>query len=101
MRFWQLLDNYPVLVVFDENHHCAGHDPLLDLGCSKPNELRLNKPDATGLVVATDIDHAQQITQALEARGEGCRIVTNKTPDAQHVINAFRHSVCFQVTASD
>ncbi|MED6045532.1 diguanylate cyclase, partial [Pseudomonas aeruginosa] len=27
--FWQLLDDYRVLVVFDEIHHCAGHDPLL------------------------------------------------------------------------
>jgi len=27
--FWQLLDDYRVFVVFDEIHHCAGHDPLL------------------------------------------------------------------------
>lgn len=72
---------------------------LLDLGCSKLNELRLIKPDAAGLVVATDIEHAQQIAQALDARGEGCRIVTNKTPDAQQVINAFRLSACRWVVA--
>jgi hypothetical protein len=72
---------------------------LLDLGCSKLNELRLIKPDAAGLVVATDIEHAQQIAQALDARGEGCRIVTNKTPDAQQVINAFRLSGCRWVVA--
>lgn len=217
-RFWQLLDDYRVLVVFDEIHHCAGHDPLLsnawgqqilhrvqnraaftlalsgtpwrsddkaialarystpeghlicdyryglkdaitdgvcrsprivlldnqkvtlteelgadssvrlfpsiakllgespvtyeellrhdevinqllDLGCSKLNELRQIKADAAGLVVATDIEHAQQIAQALGARGAGCRIVTNKTPDAQHVINAFRHSACRWIVA--
>ena len=217
-RFWQLLDDYRVLVVFDEIHHCAGHDPLLsnawgqqilhrvqdraaftlalsgtpwrsddkaialarystpeghlicdyryglkdaitdgvcrsprivlldnqkvklteelgddssvrlfpsiakllgespvtyeellrhdevinqllDLGCSKLNELRLIKPDAAGLVVATDIEHAQQIAQALDARGQDCRIVTNKTPDAQHVINAFRRSACRWIVA--
>jgi superfamily II DNA or RNA helicase len=74
-------------------------NPLLDLGCSKLNKLRLNKPDAAGLVVATDIEHAQQIAQTLEARGESCRIVTNKTPDAQYVINAFRHSVCRWIVA--
>jgi superfamily II DNA or RNA helicase len=74
-------------------------NPLLDLGCSKLNKLRLNKPDAAGLVVATDIEHAQQIAQALEARGESCRIVTNKTPDAQYVINTFRHSVCRWIVA--
>jgi len=217
-RFWQLLDDYRVLVVFDEIHHCAGHDPLLsnawgqqilhriqdraaftlalsgtpwrsdnraialarystpeghlicdyryglkeaiadrvcrsprivlldnqkvklteelgadstvrlfpsiarllgespvtyeellrhdevidqllDLACSKLNELRLIKPDAAGLVVATDIEHAQQIAQALDARGEGSRIVTNKTPDAQQVINLFRHSTCRWIVA--
>lgn len=27
--FWRLLDDYRVLAVFDEIHHCAGHDPLL------------------------------------------------------------------------
>jgi len=74
-------------------------DQLLSLGCSKLDELRLIKPDAAGLVVATDIEHAQQIAQALDARGEGCRIVTNKTPDAQQVISAFRHSGCRWIVA--
>jgi superfamily II DNA or RNA helicase len=72
---------------------------LIDLGCSKLNELRQIKPDAAGLIVATDIEHAQQIVQALEAKGENCRIVTNKTPDAQQVINAFRHSECPWIVA--
>jgi superfamily II DNA or RNA helicase len=74
-------------------------DQLLGLGCGKLDELRLIKPDAAGLVVATDIEHAQQIAQALDSRGEGCRIVTNKTPDAQQVINAFRHSACRWIVA--
>ena len=74
-------------------------DQLLGLGCGKLDELRLIKPDAAGLVVATDIEHAQQIAQALDSRGEGCRIVTNKTPDAQLVINAFRHSACRWIVA--
>ncbi|EOX9657829.1 TPA: DEAD/DEAH box helicase family protein [Pseudomonas aeruginosa] len=74
-------------------------DQLLDLSCSKLDELRQIKPDAAGLVVATDIEHAQQIAQALGVRGEACRIVTNKTPDAQQVINAFRHGVCRWIVA--
>lgn len=74
-------------------------DQLLDLGCSKLDELRLVKPNAAGLVVATDIEHAQQIAQALDARGEGCRIATNKTSDAQQVINAFRQSACRWIVA--
>lgn len=28
-EFWQLVKDYRVLAVFDEIHHCAGHDPLL------------------------------------------------------------------------
>ncbi|WP_298725163.1 DEAD/DEAH box helicase family protein [uncultured Pseudomonas sp.] len=74
-------------------------EQLLDLGCSKLDELRQIKPDAAGLVVATDIEHAQQIAQALSVRGEGCRIVTNKTPDAQQVINAFRQGACRWIVA--
>jgi len=74
-------------------------NPILDLGCSKLNELRQIKPDAAGLVVATDIEHAQQVALALEAMGEECRIVTNKTPDAQQVINAFRSSTCRWIVA--
>ncbi|MDU0583497.1 DEAD/DEAH box helicase [Pseudomonas aeruginosa] len=74
-------------------------NPILDLGCSKLNELRQIKPDAAGLVVATDIEHAQQVGLALEAMGEECRIVTNKTPDAQQVINAFRGSACRWIIA--
>ncbi|MDD1014325.1 DEAD/DEAH box helicase [Pseudomonas rubra] len=27
--FWQLVEDYRVFAVFDEIHHCAGHDPLL------------------------------------------------------------------------
>ena len=72
---------------------------IRSLGCSKLNELRQIKPDAAGLVVATDIEHAQQIALALEAMGEECRIVTNKTPDAQQVINAFRSSSCRWIVA--
>ncbi|MHA6492456.1 DEAD/DEAH box helicase [Pseudomonas borbori] len=74
-------------------------NPILDLGCSKLSELRQIKPDAAGLVVATDIEHAKQVAQALEAMGEECRIVTNKTPDVQQVINAFRSSTCRWIVA--
>jgi len=74
-------------------------NPILDLGYRKLNELRQIKPDAAGLVVATDIEHAQQIAQALEAMGEECPIVTNKTPDAQQVINAFRSNTCRWIVA--
>lgn len=74
-------------------------DQLLGLGCEKLDLLRQIKPDAAGLVVATDIEHAQQIAQALEAMGESCQVVTNRTPDAQQVINDFRHSDCRWIVA--
>lgn len=72
---------------------------LLDLGCSKLKEVRGTAPDAAGLVVATNIEHAQEIAQALNARGEACHVVTNKTPNAQQVINAFRQSSCRWIVA--
>ncbi|WOD10684.1 DEAD/DEAH box helicase family protein [Pseudomonas sp. NyZ704] len=74
-------------------------DQLLRLGCAKLNEVRQSKPDAAGLVVCTDIEHAQQIANALKARGESGLVVTNKTPDAQQVISSFRHSDCRWIIA--
>ncbi len=94
----KLLGESPV--TFEELlRHDEVIDQLLTLGCAKLDELRQIKPDAAGLVVATDIEHAQQIAQALESMEEGCRVVTNQTPDAQQVINAFRHSDCRWVVA--
>jgi len=77
----------------DVMHH------ILGLGCERLNELRCIKPDAAGLVVATDIEHAHQISGALEARGEACHVVTNQTQGAQQVINTFRHSDCRWIVA--
>lgn len=74
-------------------------DQLLKLGCAKLDELRQSKSDAAGLVVATDIEHAHQIAKALEKRGEPCWVVTNENPNAQGVINSFRHSDCRWVVA--
>src|SRR3990167_6544448 len=94
----KLLEESPV--TYEELlRHDEVIDQLLGLGCGKLDELRLIKPDAAGLVVSTDIEHAQQIAQALDSRGEGCLIVTNKTPDAHQVINAFRHSTCRWIVA--
>ena len=49
---------------------------ILVLGCERLDEIRRSKPDAAGLVVATDIEHAHQVALALEARGEACHVVT-------------------------
>ena len=74
-------------------------DPLLGLGCARLYELRQSKPDAAGLVVATDIEHAHQIAKALKRRGEPCWVVTNESPNAQEIINAFRQSDCRWIVA--
>lgn len=63
---------------------------ILELGCIQLDELRQIRPDAAGLVVATDIEHAEQIARSLQTRGETYNLVTNKTPNAQQVINGFR-----------
>lgn len=69
-------------------------EQLLTRGIDKLDSLRRSQPKAAGLIVATDIKHAQQIAQMLDAKGESWCVVTNKTPHAQLVINAFRHSDC-------
>lgn len=65
---------------------------LLVLGCRKLKEIREVKADAGGLVVATNIEHAHQIAAMLLHEGETCEVVTNKTPNAQQVIDDFRRS---------
>tara|TARA_A100001391_G_scaffold61640_2_gene38403 strand:+ start:92 stop:1048 length:957 start_codon:yes stop_codon:yes gene_type:complete len=65
---------------------------VLDLGCRQLDELRQVRADAAGLVVATDIEHAEHIARSLHARGETYSVVTNKTPNAQQAINRFRTS---------
>lgn len=87
----RLLDESPV--TYQELlRHDDVIDKLLGLGCSKLVELRQTEPNAGGLVVCTDIEHAHQVACALEARGETCCVVTNKAPDAQQRINQFRRS---------
>lgn len=66
---------------------------LLEQGSEKLNDLRQTKFDAAGLIVATDVEHAQRIAKVLETRGESFRVVTNQTPDAQQKINDFRKDV--------
>src|SRR5690606_24935561 len=86
-----LLDDSPVTYQELLRHHDV-IDTLLGLASAKLDELRQTEPNAAGLIVCTDIEHAHQVACALEARGEACCVVTNKTPDAQKRINTFRRS---------
>jgi len=72
---------------------------LLNLGSKKLDEVRMLKPNAAGLVVATNIDHAHQVALALKSRGESFQVVTTKTPDAHQVINRFKNSDCRWIVA--
>lgn len=65
---------------------------LLEHASEKLDELRRTKIDAAGLIVATDVEHAQKIANVLELRGETFHVVTNQTPDAQQKINDFRNT---------
>lgn len=50
-------------------------------------------PDACGLVVCKDIDHAEAVAVFLEKEtGERPALVTSDQPDAGHIINAFKKS---------
>ncbi len=72
---------------------------MLVLAITKLDELRLVKADAGGLVVATDVAHAQQVALALSARGESFRLVTNRDKRAQDRINEFRNDDCRWIVA--
>ena len=79
--------------------HEGALNQLLDLGSKKLDELRMHKPNAAGLVVATNIEHAHFIALALKGKGESFQVVTTRTPDAQHVINGFKNSDCRWIVA--
>mgnify|MGYP001026835496 CR=1 FL=1 len=72
---------------------------LLDLGSKKLDEVRMLKPNAAGLVVATNIEHAHQVALALRGKGESFQVVTTRTTDAQQVINEFKNSDCRWIVA--
>ncbi|MEB2514110.1 DEAD/DEAH box helicase family protein [Pseudomonas sp. YuFO20] len=79
--------------------HDEALSQLLDLGSKKLDEVRMLKPNAAGLVVATNIAHAHQVATALKDKGESFQVVTTRTPDAQQVINAFKNSDCRWIVA--
>ncbi|QTT87531.1 DEAD/DEAH box helicase [Pseudomonas chlororaphis] len=79
------------------------HDDILRqillLGCTKLREIRECHSEAGGLVVATNIEHAHRIADLMLTQGEVCQVVTNKTPNAQQVINDFRNGGCTWIIA--
>lgn len=64
---------------------------ILSLGCHRLNSLLPSDPNAGGLVIASNVHHAYQVAAALRNMNEECRVVTNRTPDAQSIIDTFRN----------
>jgi superfamily II DNA or RNA helicase len=79
--------------------HDDALNQLLNIGIKKLDEVRRNTPNAAGLVVATNIEHAHQIALALNDKGESFQVVTTRTPGAQQVINEFKASDCRWIVA--
>ncbi|WP_458526464.1 DEAD/DEAH box helicase [Onishia taeanensis] len=67
-------------------------DHVLTLGCQRLAQLRQLDPDAAGLVVASDIAHAEDLTQRLEDLGQSVCLITSKSHDAHNRLRAFRDS---------
>lgn len=65
---------------------------LLCLGIRQLNALRQQDTQAAGLVVAADIEHAEAVTQQLEAEGHDVCLVTSRDPLAHARLDAFRHA---------
>ncbi|MDR6357377.1 superfamily II DNA or RNA helicase [Pseudomonas psychrotolerans] len=86
----QLLNESPILFENLLNHPDL-IEKILSLGQSKLEEIRKTVPNAAGLIVATNIRHANQIAAALRQRGGDCVVVTNRTPSAHQVIESFRN----------
>lgn len=64
---------------------------LLELSRQRLDVVRRTVPDAAGLVVASSIDHAHQISALLMRMNESSVVVTTHRTDANDVINEFRY----------
>lgn len=72
--------------------HDAPLEHVMRQGIKKLTTLRQAQPDAGGLVVASDIEHAEDIAQWLADNGQDVCLVTSQTLDAQAVLERFRQS---------
>lgn len=98
--FSQLLSESPVSYE-DLLRHDDILNAVLDIGIQQLSETRHKTPQAGGLVVATDIEHAHQIAGILNAKHQSYVVVTSKTPRAQQLIDRFRHdNTCWIVAVS-
>lgn len=98
--FSQLLSESPVSYE-DLLRHEDILNAVLDIGIQQLSAARHTTPQAGGLVVATDIEHAHQVAGLLHAKHQSYVVVTSKTPGAKQLIDRFRHdSTCWIVAVS-
>ncbi|WP_085920456.1 DEAD/DEAH box helicase [Halomonas sp. CSM-2] len=89
--FQQLLGESPVSYE-DLLRHDDILNAVLDLGIERLNETRKSVPNAGGLVVTTDIEHAHQVAALLRIKGESHVVVNSQTPKAHQLIDQYRHN---------
>ncbi|WP_367393285.1 DEAD/DEAH box helicase [Pseudomonas sp. X4] len=105
VKLTELVDDSPIVTVYPSIAQLLNESPVtfedllthrdmvekvIDLGRSRLDEVRCRIPDAGGLVVSTNIRHANQVAGVLKSRGEDCLVVTTRTPGAQQLIDDFR-----------
>ncbi len=72
---------------------------LLELSRQRLDIVRRAVPDAAGLVIATNIDHAHQISVLLQRMNESSVVVTTHRTDANEAINEFRYGTAKWIVA--
>ena len=105
VKLTELVDDSPIVTVYPSIAQLLNESPVsfedllthrdmvekvIDLGRSRLDEVRCRIPDAGGLVVSTNIRHANQVARVLKSRGEDCVVVTTRTPGAHELIDDFR-----------
>lgn len=65
----------------------------LSLGCSRLDQLRLDSPNAGGLVVASSVEHAKRIAHLFEKKfHKSVSLVTYRHKESGRIIDQFRNS---------
>lgn len=83
---------HPGIGYTDLLRHDAPMTSVLMKSVAKLKSLRQRQSEAGGLVIAADIEHAEEVTQWLVNQGENVCLVTSQTPNAHAKLRAFRDS---------
>lgn len=84
-----LVDNENVQLELVEHDHVMTE--MIRVASTRLRTLREQMPNAAGLIVATNIAHANRIARTLYERGDSFSVVTNQTQDSKRIIDEFRN----------